>query len=273
MKRMFLVVALLAAFAAATVGMAIAGGGTTYCDSYGIPGVGLFVLPACSSDGAGQVIDTVGGQTLAETEFNEAISSVYVAEGWSVLVYEHPDGTGLSQCLSESKWDLTGDPWEDDNTRMMGDSISYVTVFDNDGCRVEAPPPPTTYCDAHASFEGVRLFSMPGCETPAGIEHSLPFPLEYSLEGAEIDNATSAVYVSEGWSVLVAENPDGTGLSQCIRETKWNLDGDTWEGSSKLMGDSISWAQVFVNAECVDDGIIGPPPNMPFQIFLPAIRG
>ena len=38
------------------------------------------------------------------------------------------------------------------------------------------------------------------------------------------------------------------------------------------MGDSISWAQVFVNAECVDDGIIGPP-NMPFQIFLPAIRG
>ena len=95
MKRMFLVVALLhsrprlSAWLSQVVEPPIA---TTHS------GVGLFVLPACSSDGAGQVTIPSGSNPGGNRV--EAISSVYVAEGWC-LVYEHPDGTGLSQCLSE----------------------------------------------------------------------------------------------------------------------------------------------------------------------------
>ena len=39
---------------------------------------------------------------------------------------------------------------------------------------------------------------------------------ETTLQGSEIDNKVSSVYVESGWSVKVAENPDGSGRFSCL---------------------------------------------------------
>ncbi len=85
---------------------------------YGLAGVGAFNLPLY---------------------MNDIISSLRLAEGWSVRVFEHIDQQGGQACFSVSDADLSDDLF--DNGLGVDNRISSVEVFDQPNCPGPPPPP------------------------------------------------------------------------------------------------------------------------------------
>jgi len=74
------------------------------------------------------------------TGYNNAFSSVKVAEGHSVLVFEKPNFAGTSRCLNHSIADFyySGEKY-DDGVTSLSDSISSYKSFADESCGISAP--------------------------------------------------------------------------------------------------------------------------------------
>lgn len=69
---------------------------------------------------------------LENITWSDRISSIYLPEGKSLLIYDGPDGTGQAKCITNSINDLN-DVTFDDNTQMSNRATSIV-LFNDDNC-------------------------------------------------------------------------------------------------------------------------------------------
>jgi murein DD-endopeptidase MepM/ murein hydrolase activator NlpD len=115
-------------------------GGTTppssNCPNYSYNGIVLFENSECNVNGGSKVeFSSTGRKELPSLNFNDKASSIHVAPGWSVKVYEHDNGGGSSRCVSNTFYDLSKDYFTSGNTGLsLNDQISSVDVFTNTTC-------------------------------------------------------------------------------------------------------------------------------------------
>lgn len=218
----------------------------TDCSDYTEAPVGLFVDIACLPSDAWWPIFTPWEKFLEGEEIDNAISSIFVKEGWSVLVSENPDGSGNTECVTETKWEMNGDKWPGTEV-PMGDSVSYIRIFDNSTCAPEEEPEQPQYCDA-LQFEGVGFYALLSCETP-GIS------ITTTVTGvvAGLNWYPNSVYIVEGWSVLVGNGEQ----ESCLIGSKWNLPTDKWEDGSAMT--DINFSVAFSDESCGFDQVPSEP--------------
>lgn len=132
----------------------------------------------------------------------------------------------------------------------------------DDGSVNGLPINPWGWCPTYSAqgFGGFTLFDNIECK---GNYLQLETPnVGYRLYHSGHDNNARSIHIESGRSVYVAADafsPESLGL--CVTEDKWNLDDDTYTGSSTKVGwqggdgsNMISWAMFFDNANCEING-------------------
>lgn len=104
------------------------------CEIFEYDGVVLFddaqceeTNPALSYDDETTLIN------LSTVNFDNRTSSIHVAEGWSVMVYEQSQGAGARRCINGQMWNLAVDQYNN-TTINLNNSISSIEVFPNNTC-------------------------------------------------------------------------------------------------------------------------------------------
>ena len=100
------------------------------CDSIPYDGVAMYVDISC--EGSRLQIYSAGFFNLNNLSFDELISSIHVAPGFSLRVYEHIDKGGQSRCIQSDRQDLRDHDWP--NGSSMNDTISSIVIYENGSC-------------------------------------------------------------------------------------------------------------------------------------------
>lgn len=76
------------------------------------------------------------GSPVIEEQFNDATQSIYVPQGMSVKVFEHPGFSGFSKCISSTADNLAGVYFDEGEGtgNMIAGTISSVTIYNNSTC-------------------------------------------------------------------------------------------------------------------------------------------
>jgi LasA protease len=176
----------------------------------------------CGGAGAdvGYVLRATTGWQNVPTAFDDQTSSVRVAAGWSVRLYEDADRSGAAICLSGDDLDFAGDTYAGGQV-PLDDTVSSFAVFDVGGCW-------DTHCgdayepnDEQASaatmdYGDVRL----GLVCPAGDQDLFAFTgrsgdrvvigVEAASDGSSLDS-TLQLLDCDGTTVLAENDDEATG--------------------------------------------------------------
>jgi hypothetical protein len=114
------------------------------CDQVSHNGVILYENKYCNRDqnGNSKSFSASTGWIDIAPDFNDITSSIYVAPGWSIKVfeaspYDYSNGAygGSWRCITGSMWDLSIDYYTHLNTsQKIDETISSVQVFSNNSC-------------------------------------------------------------------------------------------------------------------------------------------
>lgn len=224
------------------------------CNTYTVlAGIALFKEKDCT--GEPLKFQNLGLFDLGE--FDNQVTSIIPAEGWSVEVFENTNSSnGHSFCVSETKWNLALDRYFATEDRM-DNSISKVKVYQDPNCGKQLPA--YQGCDA-AFIQPVILFDYKECDGSELIPNA---PGRFDLTGTPFDNLTSSVYVQEGWSIKVYQDSDWSGNISCFTANMWNLDVDRYWSSDTFVGNTISSIEIFHNTDCKSETTVEVPPMSP----------
>lgn len=108
------------------------------CETVDFEGVALFDATHCL--GEDRTFSEPGFYNLYD--FDDRTDSVYVGEGWSVMVWKENTRGGEFVCFHENKWDLSYDPYWNwsptephwDTTLTANDDITSIQVFHDEMC-------------------------------------------------------------------------------------------------------------------------------------------
>ncbi|MEX0896256.1 MAG: peptidoglycan DD-metalloendopeptidase family protein [Patescibacteria group bacterium] len=70
--------------------------------------------------------------------FNDLASSVRVAQGWSMMIYDTSGWQGNSHCIARDMWDFGIDTYEPTDS-IISNTVSSVEVFNNSTCQAAQP--------------------------------------------------------------------------------------------------------------------------------------
>ncbi|MBP7768394.1 M23 family metallopeptidase [Candidatus Woesebacteria bacterium] len=206
-------------------------------------GVVLFEEAYCS----GSKIEIPEAGRVSLINFNDQTSSVHIAPGWSVEVFENNDSSdGLATCLTGDKWDLSLDSYWPTGEKIGG-TVSNLSAFHDPSCGRQLP---VVECDA-IDFDGVALFDYEYC---FGSDRLFNQPGFYNLY--DFDNQTSAIYVKDGWSVRVWEQNTRQGQFVCFNGPKWNLSLDPYWVTENNTNNNITSIEIYSDTLC---GGVNPP--------------
>ncbi len=209
------------------------------CDELSTAGVVLYDEQDCG--GEQLEYSSTGDYALAYEGFDDRATSVLVGQDWSVLVSDDPDGEGVSLCISANLSSLENSTYPG-TSLSVDNSISHVKVFDRPNCE----EPPLSGCAA-VVYGGVILYDDVDCG-----EQGLLVGAEgaYPLKDFVFQNKASSIFVSPGWSVLIAQDEIDSGATLCISETLTDLSNVVFLDTQISANDSASHIAVFPNAHC-----------------------
>jgi len=211
---------------------------TENCNAFTYEGIGLYADSECK--GETELFNQPGIYRM--TRLNDQTTSIKVAPGWSVEVFEGTSASdGQAQCFLEDKWNLLYDGYFE-TLNSVNDSITTIKVYHDSKCGKQLPI--NTDCNG-ISFDGVMLFDYPYCQ---GSEEGFSQATATNLQ--RIDNLASSIFVSPGWSARVSEGRDGTGRSYCATNHKWDFRLDEYSDTTEKMQNSVSYVAVFADDHC-----------------------
>jgi hypothetical protein len=245
------------------------------CTAYhaqNLTGVTLFDRKDCS--GNPHPITTPGDYDLTYT-WNDRTRSMYIQDGWSVLMRAHAPGQPIYEyCSKEDMWDLDSDNdvYTGTNIQIGYNSahdvngfnlISWVKVYHNDNCdgRWVAGVSHTSGGEGllytgtgtgGGSGDHVTLYENQNC---TGTHYGWVDPTNgwANFDGSTgpdyMNNIASCALVQPGWSVLVTENFSGGGGIKCLTSNATSLGEGTYDTGNN-MNENISAVNVFHNANC-----------------------
>jgi len=131
--------------------ISVTGSGTGLdCGQVSYTGVILYENTICNRDTNGRTKSFAAPTNWVDiiSDFNDITSSIYIAPGWSVKVFEHSVGAGGGswRCLSGSMWDLGIDYYTNGNTGLLiNNTISSVQVYQNGSCASDSTSPSVSW--------------------------------------------------------------------------------------------------------------------------------
>jgi len=113
------------------------------CDAFTYDGVVLFDYMLCG--GRELAINQPSEHQLAASQFDNLTGSIYIGDGWSMIVYAEADFQGESTCLNWGPlWYLTADAYSQGGSSMYN-TISSVKIFHDRTCGATQPAAPKLY--------------------------------------------------------------------------------------------------------------------------------
>ncbi len=201
------------------------------CPNVSYNGVILYDSKDCS--GNNRPYNTSGPRNLPELGFNDATSSMYVASGWSVKVYEHDHGTGSWRCWAQSPWDLSKDYYASGNTGLVIDNtITSIEVFTNGSCS-------GSYFGKVFLYDNSNYTGDWASASGAGL---------WTVESVFNDRAES-IYIPPTWSVRAYKDNSVSSPNACFRTSDINL-GDNSFSDGSSVANQITWFDVYLASDC-----------------------
>lgn len=221
-------------------------------------GVNLFSDKDCH--GSSRSFGSPGTYVL--TDFNDVVSAIVPAKGWSVEVFEHSNTNDTAAfCVNRDMWNLSLDKYYVSD-KNMNDNISMIRIYTGQHCGKTFPE--YGGCDANINYNGVVLFDYIHC---GGSEQKFDKTGRYELGyGAPFNDLASSAHVAPGWSIKVYEHSGWTGDSSCFANDMWDLSIDKYWGTNKIVGNTISSVEVFKNSTCTPDMPTPVKPNTPTNL-------
>jgi hypothetical protein len=191
---------------------------------------------------------------------DNSISSLVIASGWSVRLYDGYNQYGSSVCMNADDLDFANNTYDDGVA--LNDSVSSLELFDETDCGGVPPTPtstpmptpastptsiPANGCGGAVTLDGVVLYSDSNCGGTY-VQLLVPGSL-YNLGVFGFNDVASSASTRNGMSVMVYKDTNLSGESRCLSWDYWNLYSDTWSDGTS-MNESISSMQVFDNTSC-----------------------
>ncbi|MCA9381320.1 M23 family metallopeptidase, partial [Candidatus Dojkabacteria bacterium] len=179
------------------------------CQNFSDSGVTFFSTSQCAGDKLH--LTNKGVYELSTYGFDNKAKSMSVQYGWSARVYSNPNKSGVSTCVTGTKWNMSLDKYSTGQSIVWNDigTISSVELFDNPSCT-----PPTTQTCATYSANGVSLFNGETCNGSLKNFSGTGF-WNLSDAGINFNDVTKSIYVQPGWSVEVYEHANRGGATFC----------------------------------------------------------
>lgn len=213
----------------------LGGGGGGGCGNYSYGGVVLFEHANCSGG-----VKQFSQPTFTNLpDFNDKASSIHVASGWSVKVFEHNDRGGSSRCITGSMWDLNLDYYTSGNTGLIiNDTISSVDVFNNGNCSGGVPVPDhPIQLYINANFDNGYCY----------IDSENWFNLDGAC--ASYNDNVSSLLLQSGWSARLYKDAGLSGSNACLTGTDSDLSNNNYDDGSP-MNDSVSSVYLYHQGSC-----------------------
>jgi hypothetical protein len=124
--------------------------------------------------------------------------------------------------------------------------------------------PPSSNCPVYNEI-GITLWDQDDCKGNgmrwSGETGVVNLTGITSGDGSHWNDRTESIYVHDGWSVRVWQDADAGLATACITGSKWDLDQDSYDNSSRSMHRDISSIQVFNNGSCTGGSAPSTPSN------------
>lgn len=165
--------------------------------------------------------------------FNDEASSVRVANGWSVMVFEDENKGNGKKCFSADDSNFGDDQFH--NGHPVNDAVSSFEVFGSPGCPGTPQPGDVTLYE-HANHSGQAVQFGPGAhkQMPSGFNDS-----------------ASSISVPGGYSAMLFKDEDWRGGGFCYNDSDDNFSNEFWDdGSGVSVNDQTSSIIVFPQENC-----------------------
>ncbi|MBP7768214.1 peptidoglycan DD-metalloendopeptidase family protein [Candidatus Woesebacteria bacterium] len=184
-----------------------------------------------------------GQYAFGGTEWDDAVDSIYVTEGMSVLLYENVDDTGGMYCLNSTSWDMSLN-YSYRYAYLKG-TVSRIDIFNNDSCDrwIFKYQEPT--CSGVVAGNGVLLYTDTNCGGEELVSSSFS-----DLTGSFFDDSISSIVIDPGHSALIGEKTDYTEGMSCINQTISDLESQGYQTTGSGIGDTISFVEFFDDSDC-----------------------
>lgn len=167
-----------------------------------------------------------GSQNVTDGQFNNKASSMRVPSGWSVKLYDGANLGAPSVCVSGNVSDFSGLGNYPGSSTGINDSVSSIEVFDNSSCSTSPSDKVIIY------------------EHPNYVSDMVKWRVEgsFNLPESARDKASS-IWIENGWSVRVHDNPNQAGENKCFTGSVSNL-------SDVGFDNRISSIEIFHQPDC-----------------------
>ena len=143
---------------------------------------------------------------------NDAVSSIWLAPDWSVMVYEDAGISGGKRCITSSDYNLNDNTF--DNGRAMDEQISSFVLYHNPACIVDPPTdttPPTASWVSPSNGQNITSSSVRleanASDNSSGVKE-VRFSAKYNGAWNSLAVDTSSPYVFD-WDMCSYGVPDG----------------------------------------------------------------
>ncbi|OGC69131.1 hypothetical protein A2415_00220 [candidate division WWE3 bacterium RIFOXYC1_FULL_39_7] len=181
---------------------------------------------------------------------NDAASSVRIPDGQSIKLFENENGGGDWVCLNDDETDFLDNYFV--GGTPLGDHVSSYQRFpypncnnlpgDTGGGGDPTPTPVPQYGDSRVDIREDPNYAngQYGWDNPTGGGFNVP---DY------MDNRASSIQLDDGWSIMVAEEPNGGGLKKCTVRSEPNLSNAHYDAGHPV-NDTISSVWVYQDTTC-----------------------
>ena len=189
----------------------------------------------------------VGSYVLKDTAWDDSITAITIAEGYSALIYENTSSSGGARCINGWMWDFGVDTYTN-STIYIDNTASRIDVFFSTNCDGWSPPPvQEDTCYGRVPSQGANLFTDRYC---AGESWSIGAGYYY-LVGSAWDNVITSITLAEGYSALILSNAsDQNGGARCITWWMWDFAVDQYPNTSAVINDTISSIEISNTPDC-----------------------
>lgn len=218
-----------------SVGSGGGGSPSSGCGSYSYSGVVLFDETECRvTNNNKREYNSAGFRSMPSVDFNDRASSIHVASGWSVRIWNDDREDSPNRCISGSMYDLSRDKYEGTET-VINNTITWVEVFSNTSCSRSDPNSVVTLY-ANSQLTGTGCFI-----TSAGFANI--------CSGS--NDSTSSIRIKAGWSARVWNDGDRQGPSRCFYGYVSNLAGEQYnENGTGVIDNTISSFAAYNQSNC-----------------------
>lgn len=229
------------------------------CSDYSYSGITFFDNAYCGQQIKLQFSNPSDTINLSNYGWDNQASSIYIAEGWSVKVYEQNNASGNTRCVTGNMWDLSLDYYENSSI-IMNESISSIEVFNNSSCAGDPSnptptpspipgdnTPPSANGFTASPSGGIANLSTSGVQDNAGGSgvREVRFSAKFNNKWVGIGVDSTAPY-SLAWDMCASGVPDGD----------VELGMEVWDNANNVW----IWSQHYGNPHLTKNHNCTPPP-------------